>query len=115
MWPSWRRDTRARDSDPDLWGALYEHFNPDPSGEGYARRPSDSPLAPEAKARLLDAALGIVGSVRVFFEVAEDVLLDQRERLRHVPPREPAEPVRRDASAPDPSPEAVQDFPMEHT
>jgi hypothetical protein len=99
-----------RDGDPDVWGALYDRFNPDPDG-GYARRPSESPLPPEAKARLLDAALGIVGSVRLFFEVAEDVLLDQRERLRDVPPREPARPT--PPAARDGAPSGVQDIPME--
>jgi hypothetical protein len=101
-----------RDGDPDVWGSLYDRFNPDPDG-GYARRPSESPLPPEARARLLDAALGIVGSVRVFFEVAEDVLLDQRERLRHVPPRHADNQAPQ--AEPDGAPSAVQDIPMEQT
>lgn len=117
MWPSWRRETRVRDGDPDLWGALYDRFNPEPDtdpGRGHPRSgPGRPPLTDDSKARLLDAALGIVGSVRVFFEVAEDVLLDQRERMRHAPPREAARPADRHEPPRDPGRAPVQDIPME--
>jgi len=67
---------RGRASDPDLWGDLYDRF----------RRADDPPprrarrgLPPESSARLIDAALGILGSVRTFVDVAEDLLLERRD------------------------------------
>ena len=79
---------RARDDDPDIWGDLYERF----------RRPGDAPrrprglrsLPPESSTRLIDAALGILGSVRTFIDVAEDLLLERRSSAGDPgPQREP--------------------------
>lgn len=72
--------------DPDIWGDLYDRF----------RRPDDPPrpraaraLSPEARALLIDAALGILGSVRTFVDVAEDILLERRDRHPASAPPDP--------------------------
>lgn len=78
---------RRRSPDPDIWGDLYDRF----------RRPDDPPRQPraarhlsaESRTLLIDAALGILGSVRTFVDVAEDVLL---ERRTSGPPAGPADP-----------------------
>ena len=83
---------RRRGPDPDIWGDLYDRF----------RRPDDPPrdqrgarrsLSPESRALLIDAALGILGSVRNFVEVAEDILV---ERRTSGPPTGAADPWLRD-------------------
>ncbi len=69
---------RRRASDPDVWGDLYD----------WIRRPDEPPrppraarsFSPESRTLLIDAALGILGSVRTFVDVAEDVLLERRSR-----------------------------------
>lgn len=104
---------RGRSEDPDLWGELYNRFR-DPSRPPRARSarfglPSDS------RARLLDAALGIVGSIRVFVDVAEDVLVEHRERLGDTA-ADPGEPRRAERRSPSSRPAghgSVQDIPME--
>ena len=118
MWPSWRREGWGRDRDPDIWGELYDRFYRDEGDR--PGRPPRAPMADDSRARLLDAALGIVGAVRVFVDIAEDVLLDQRDRLQHDrpdPARRPEPPnspphatgaPRRDEARP-----TVQDIPME--
>ena len=85
MWPSWRRDAcSAGDGEPDVWGALYDRFNPDLERRTTRRPPSASPLSPTTRGPgCLDAALGHRRvPCAMFVEVAEDVLLEQRERLR---------------------------------
>lgn len=86
---------RGRPDDPDLWGDLYERL----------RRPDDPPrrtrrggrladgLPPESSDRLIDAALGILGSIRAFVDVAED-LLEQRRSAPHGSPPSPEPWVR---------------------
>ena len=78
---------RGRASDPDLWGELYDRFRrpDDPS-----RRPGGArALSSESRTLLIDAALGILGSVRTFVDVAEDVLLERRSKLPDAPPADP--------------------------
>jgi hypothetical protein len=78
---------RRRASDPDIWGDLYDRF----------RRPDDPPrrprgvrsLTPESRTLLIDAALGILGSVRTFVDVAEDILLERRSGHAEAPPADP--------------------------
>jgi len=71
-----------REEEPDLWGELYERFRgpTDP----VRRRRRGAGMPPEASGRLIDAALGILGAIRTFVDVAEDVLEDRRERLGDV-------------------------------
>lgn len=82
---------RRRASDPDLWGDLYDRIRrpDDPPRDQRARRS----LSPESRALLIDAALGILGSVRNFVDVAEDVLLERRTSER---PAGAADPWLRD-------------------
>jgi hypothetical protein len=103
---------RRRD-EPDLWGDLYDRFRgpTDP-----VRRPRGSGLPPETSGRLIDAAIGILGAIRTFVDVAEDALEERRARLDEAP--RPADrwvraPER--ATRPDDGPEeggVVRDIPL---
>jgi hypothetical protein len=42
-------------------------------------------MEPEPSGRLLDAAIGILGAIRTFVDVAEDVLEERRARLGDAP------------------------------
>ncbi len=108
---------RGRPDDPDLWEDLYERF----------RRPTDPPrrrlssaLSPDARLRLLDAAVGLLGSIRTVVDVVEEVLDDRRNRLRDgtIEPRGPwlREPERpEERSAAGPPNVVVRDIPVEPT
>jgi len=65
--------------DADLWGDLYERLRrpEDP----VRRRRTARVLAPESSGRLIDATLGILGAIRTFVDVAEDILEERRARL----------------------------------
>lgn len=107
------RHRSTRYDDADLWGDLYERFRGpgDPSRGRRGRR-----LGPESSALLIDAALGILGAVRTFVDVAEDILEERRTQLGDDGPhREPW--LREDAPAHPPTPvtdptQAVRDIPM---
>ena len=72
--------------------------------------------APEATGRLLDAAIGIVGAVRAFVDVADDVLQERRARLGDTSmPGEPFVRSAQDGRPPTPRHDdggAVRDIPM---
>ena len=77
---------RSRLDDADLWGDLYERLRrPD---DPVRRRRATRLLAPES-GRLIDATLGILGAVRAFVDVAEDILEERRARLDEEPARDP--------------------------
>jgi hypothetical protein len=68
------------------------------------RRAPQRATSSESKARLLDASLGVLSAIRVLTEVAEDVLLEQRERLSGSPepsPRKTRERGHGDGDDPD--------------
>jgi hypothetical protein len=70
---------RSRPDDADLWGDLYERLRrPD---DPVRRRRATRLLAPESSGRLIDATLGILGAIRTFVDVAEDILEERRARL----------------------------------
>lgn len=63
------------------------------------RIPGRRRLDSESKARLIDASLGVIGALRVLADVAEDVLMDRRERLGVSDvPDQPPQSDRRDRS-----------------
>src|SRR5215204_2206072 len=70
---------RSRADDADLWGDLYERLRrpEDP----VRRRRAARVLPPESSGRLIDATLGILGAIRTFVDVAEDILEERRARL----------------------------------
>jgi hypothetical protein len=74
---------RRRPDDADLWGDLYERLRrpDDPIRRGRTARV----LPPDSSGRLIDAALGILGAVRTFVDVAEDLLEERRARLDEEP------------------------------
>lgn len=67
---------RGREHDPDIWGDLYDRFRRD---DAPPRRRPRRGLPPDSSTRLIDAALGILGSIRTFVDVAEDLLLERRD------------------------------------
>jgi hypothetical protein len=57
-------------------------LDPPPRPAASRRRGSARPrIDGDAKARLIDASLGVIAAVRVLADVAEDVLMERRERL----------------------------------
>jgi len=106
---------RRRAADPDIWGDLYERF----------RRSDDPPhrpgavriLSSESSTLLIDAALGILGSVRTFVDVAEDILLERRANGPAAAPTDPWTREERGAWVPERDAEAsgVRDIPLHGT
>lgn len=99
--------------DADLWGGLRDHGRRD--GDRRPRRASSLP--PEARGRLLDAALGMLASVRTALEVAEEVLEERRDRIVHGGDRgpwvrDPDDAPRSGASPPDEDEGVVRDIPF---
>jgi hypothetical protein len=65
--------------DDAIWGLIREHA--DVSTEGRDRDATWNAARRDASVRLLDAAVGVVGSTRQFLAVVEDVLREQRDRV----------------------------------
>lgn len=107
---------RSRQRDADLWGDLYERFRR-PEDPVRRRRPSHV-FTGDSSGRLIDATLGILGAIRTFVEVAEDILEDRRSRLGDEPSTaEPwvrqQGPVRRPAeNTPAEEGDVVRDIPL---
>ena len=73
--------------------ALFDELlreRPAPGGEGPRSVPSfgSGALRSESLARLLDAAVLVVHALGNLTAVAEEVLVEQRDRLRETPPHE---------------------------
>ena len=107
---------RSRPDDADLWGDLYERLRrpEDP----VRRRRTGRVLPPESSGRLIDATLGILGAIRTFVDVAEDILEERRARLNDGPDagdpwvRDPGSAPRPAGPAPTEDGEVVRDIPM---
>ncbi len=69
---------RGRHDDTDLWGELRDRGRH--AGEGPRRPRRASTLPPEARDRLIEAALGVLASIRTVVDVAEEVLEERRGR-----------------------------------
>ena len=106
---------RSRPDDADLWGDLYERLRrpEDP----VRRRRAGRLLPPESSGRLIDATLGILGAIRTFVDVAEDILEERRARLDEGRPgdpwvRDPGSAPRPAGPAPTEDGDVVRDIPM---
>jgi hypothetical protein len=106
---------RSRPDDADLWGDLYERLRrPD---DPVRRRRATRLLAPES-GRLIDATLGILGAIRTFVDVAEDILEERRARLDDGPDagdpwvRDPGSAQRPAGAAPTEDGDVVRDIPL---
>jgi hypothetical protein len=106
---------RSRFEDADLWGDLYERLR---RPEDPARRRPTRVLGPESSGRLIDATLGILGAIRTFVDVAEDILEERRARLDEEPGaadpwvRDPSSPPGRASAAPPANGDVVRDIPV---
>jgi hypothetical protein len=66
-------------ADDAIWDLLREHA--DAGNEARDRDAAWGAARRDASVRLLDAAVGVVGSTRQFLAVVEDVLREQRDRV----------------------------------
>src|SRR5688572_27283131 len=106
---------RSRPDDADLWGDLYDRLRrPD---DPVRRRRATRLLAPES-GRLIDATLGILGAIRTFVDVAEDILEERRARLDEAPDahdpwvRDPGAARRPEGRGSDYEGDVVRDIPL---
>ena len=88
-------------------------------GDRRIRSGADAPvgvLPPESSGRLIDATLGILGAIRTFVDVAEDILEERRARLDEEPGdpwvRDPGSAPRPAGPAPTEDGDVVRDIPM---